>query len=316
MKHLKIFHVDFPDSYLANWFTHILEKRFSVEVTDKNPDFIFCSGRDYKYLEFDCPRIFWTGENIRPNFNSYDYALGFDWMIFEDRYYRLPLYRLEAQFDDLLAPKHFTQQFIREQKLRFCDYIYSNELGETARRDFFHRLSQYKRVDAGGRHLNNMGAPIPWDELGLNKLRFQQEAKFSIAFENTSTSGYTTEKLSQPLRARSIPIYWGNPNVARDFNEQAFINCHQYDSWDQVIAKIVEIDNNDELYLRILNAPVFPEGKLSQYLEENAIANYLEYVCSQPRHKAFRRHRKMHERDLEDDSRMAAMVRRQMKNNS
>ena len=38
----------------------------------------------------------------------------------------------------------------------------------------------------------------------------------TIAFENSSFPGYTTEKIFEPMLEGSIPIYWGNPRVDED----------------------------------------------------------------------------------------------------
>ncbi|MDU9760969.1 fucosyltransferase, partial [Helicobacter pylori] len=37
-------------------------------------------------------RVFYTGENEAPNFNLFDYAIGFDELDFNNRYLRMPLY--------------------------------------------------------------------------------------------------------------------------------------------------------------------------------------------------------------------------------
>ena len=78
----------------------------------------------------------------------------------------------------------------------------------SGRDELFEYLSQYKLVDSGGRHKNNIGGSID------DKFLFQQQYKFSIAYENSSTPGYTTEKIIQALAAgTSEPIYWGNPEI-------------------------------------------------------------------------------------------------------
>ena len=52
--------------------------------------------------------------------------------------------------------------------------------------------------------------------------------KFTVAFENNSALGYNTEKLTDPMLAGSIPIYFGNPQIGRHFNTRSFINAHEY----------------------------------------------------------------------------------------
>ena len=100
---------------------------------------------------------------------------------------------------------------------------------------------------------------------------FQKRHKFVIAFENTSTPGYTTEKIVHAFPAGAIPIYWGNPEIAKEFNEESFINCHKYGLTDkgelEAIAKIVEevkrLDNDDAEYLKMLGTPAFTRQKMT-----------------------------------------------------
>lgn len=80
----------------------------------------------------------------------------------------------------------------------------------------------YKKVDSGGKYKNNIGKPVE------NKRDFQMTHKFVIAFENTSTRGYTTEKIIGAYAAGAVPIYWGDPDVAMTFNTKSFINCNEY----------------------------------------------------------------------------------------
>ncbi len=58
------------------------------------------------------------------------------------------------------------------------------------RNNFFLKISKYKKVDSGGLALNNIGYIVK------NKLEFIKDYKFTIAFENSSYSGYTTEKIT------------------------------------------------------------------------------------------------------------------------
>ena len=68
-------------------FANFLKKYYDIEFSDK-PDFLFYSvvGNEHKSYQ-DCVKIFYTGENILPNFNECDYALGFDYLEFGDRYF-------------------------------------------------------------------------------------------------------------------------------------------------------------------------------------------------------------------------------------
>lgn len=119
-------------------------------------------------------------------------------------------------------------------------------------------------------------------------MSFKKKYRFTIAFENDSVPNYSTEKLTDAFAAKTIPIYWGDPNIALHFNTDSFINCHDYDTFDDVVARVIEIDSNPELYESILSQPIFknevvPKEYTYEYLEE-----YLYYIFDQPIEKAKR----------------------------
>jgi hypothetical protein len=68
-----------------------------------------------------------------------------------------------------------------------------------------------------------------------------------------------TEKIMHAFGAGCIPIYWGTQDVLMDFNPKAFINANDYKTFEGVIERIKEIDNNDELYLDMVNQPIFSD---------------------------------------------------------
>lgn len=274
--------------FVDGFFAEDITMRILNEICDggieisENPDYIFCSvGYQAEALKYDCPRIFLTGENIVPDFNCYDYAMGFHYMKFEDRYKRIPLYCFYEN-DYLEAIQKHSKNIDFEAK-KFCNFVYSNGRDAIKDRDsFFYKLSAYKQVDSGGGHLNNVGGPVE------DKISFQKNYKFSIAFENASVNGYTTEKILHAFAAGTIPIYYGNPKIAEEFNPKSFINCHNYDSFDAVIEHVKQVDQDHELYERYIREPIFVDienrrNPLKEYKE------YLSYILSQSPMLAMRR---------------------------
>ncbi len=282
-KQIKIKFVDFNVGLgftkEKNDFIEALSKKYEV-VQCENPDYIFYSVFGVEHLKYDCVRIFYTGECYTPDFNECDYAIGYDRLQFGDRYIRVPLYRLlryKNSYDELLCPRKFTIEDVNA-KTAFCNFIYSNCFAQEARALFFDRLSQYKRIESGGCYKNNVGRPVP------NKRKFQEKTKFTIAFENTTYDGYATEKLVEAFAAGTVPIYYGDPNIAKDFNPEAFINVIDYKNFDEVIERVRKIDNNDELYLKMLNtAPVLNPS------DNSDLAEFLYHIFDQPLQTAQRR---------------------------
>ena len=56
------------------------------------------------------------------------------------------------------------------------------------------------------------------------------------------------------MMAYSIPIYWGNIRIGEDFNNNSFINWHDYGNDEDCIKRIIEVDNNDSLYMDYINS--------------------------------------------------------------
>ena len=275
METVKIKFTDFNSpSFDANrhWVTKTLKKRYRVEISD-GPDFLFYSTWGLDFQNYSCVKIFCGGEPISPNFNECDYAFGYEPIRYADRYMQYPvgdsdspgLYDVDRSIQNRTAitPELFDR--------KFCNFIYSQDwVGEGAvlRRQFCQAvMDRYKHVDCPGFVLNNMpkgaiaerwtggscGNGVVSTGWSDGKLEFLRNYKFTIAFENTSMSGLTTEKLVQPFQANSIPIYWGNPDVAELFNPKAFINCHEYNGdFDSIIARVKELDEDKAKYLSML----------------------------------------------------------------
>lgn len=260
-KTIKIKFVDFNKGATAiKIFLRILEERYEVEVSEA-PEWLFYSVFGNEHLTYNnCVKIFFTGENQSPDFNLCDYAIGFDYIHFGDRYIRFPLWALYAQDTELMQTKH--QNVKLSDKTDFCSFVVSNPHGNEARGHFFELLSAYKNVHSGGRWRNNVGGGVE------DKLAFQKKHKFSMAFENTCHPGYTTEKIAQSFAAQTVPIYWGDPRVAETFNREAFINCNDYPDWESVIERIKEIDQDDALWLKMAETPALKDPNTPQQLRD------------------------------------------------
>lgn len=285
-KNIRIRFVDFWDDFVPedNLFYQLLSEHYDVELSDE-PEYIFCSVFGEEHLRYDCVKIFYTGENQCPDFNLYDYAIGFEHLTLGDRYLRLPIYYLQRyqRYFRLMQEKHTSPAC---QKKNFCSFVYSNDRASAVREQFFNQLSTYKTVSSGGRYKNNIGKPVD------DKLAFEQEHKFSFSFENSSYPGYCTEKLVQSFAAQTVPIYWGDPTVVDTFNEEAFINCLNYKSWDEVLEEVKRIDSNPELYAKMLATPAlkYPErdsieAKMAQ------LTAFLCHIIDQPYTEATRYNR-------------------------
>ena len=238
---------------------------------DEKPDFLFYGdkgGGEHLLYPSRTIRIFLTGENIAPNWNEADYALTHE-RIWNERHWRVPLWRHWYDEGHTQVMRDF--DVIRNRVDRFCNFIYSNDRAQE-RIDFFHLLSQYKQVDAGGKVLNNIGGRVD------DKRAYLARSKFTIAFENESHPGYATEKIIEPLLMGSIPIYWGDPHIDEDFNPDCFINVHRFKCFDDVVDEVRRIDQNENLWQQYVTAPIFRGGRMPERLADSAVTDFMVTV--------------------------------------
>lgn len=235
-------------------------------------------------IEGTFTKIFYTWENVSPDMSKCDWAFGFEYEedIKSKNYFRLPYYYVSTYGKKLIK----TNKDIKElNKPNFCNFIYSNHV--TFRNKFFKKLSKYKKIDSPGKCMNNM-PPIgehsnPNESRASNnwqkeKQNFMEQYKFTIAFENKLSTGYTTEKLTQAMLANSIPIYYGNPSISRDFNKKSFINVLDFKSIDKAIDRIKEIDNNSKLYQSILREPWLNKNKPNKWMNEKRLVKQFKKI--------------------------------------
>lgn len=275
-----------------NCYIRALRMHYEVEISN-DPDFVFYGVFGTEFLLYpQAVKIYLMFEPVYPNFNDCDYAVGALDLTLEGRYFKCPpmmnfgereLYALMAEVRD---------QMPVPSDRKFCNFVYANATGGKGahlRVDFCNALSTYKRVDCPGRVLNNMPrsaiSPRYKGRTGIasnwltGKLEFISHYKFTIAFENASMLGWSTEKLIHPLLMRSIPIYWGNNEVGEYFNPEAFVYCSDADAengFSETIARVKAINENEEAYQEMLRQPPLRDSYPIHW--ENNLAEFLARI--------------------------------------
>ena len=277
-KSIKVWFTDFWAGFNAenHIFTKILREKYDILLDEKNPDFLFCSCFYEKHFSYDCTKIYYTGENITPDFNIYDYAIGFDRITFGDRYFRLPLYRLYQKQEDGCPHEDSFWKYELARKTKFCNFLYSNDLCASEQRiQLLEAIEIYKHVECGGKIRNNIGGRVG------DKDKWLRDFKFTIACENSSKPGYVTEKIFEALRAHTIPVYWGDTLIAQDFNPRRFINCHDFANFEAVVTEIRRLDEDPEACLAMLKEPWFTDGVPPLPLDDTALKDFLYHIIEQ-----------------------------------
>lgn len=285
---VKILFVDFWEGFVpeSSHLYKFFQKICPVEISN-NPEILIYSVFGQSHQKYNCTKIFFTGENERPDFVQCDFSLGFDHSK-DVRSYRLPLYFFYDDVNKLIKRKINADEVLKS-KTKFCCFVISNT-NAPLRNQFFLDLNKIKHVDSAGRAFNNIGRYIE------NKRDFIKDYKFVISFENFSYPGYVTEKIFEPLLENCVPIYWGNEHVSKDFNTKSFINSHEFESFDEVIKHVIEVDNNDEIYKKYLEEPSFTNDELNEFVKEENIINFLSKIVSYQKrfriHKIFKQNKR------------------------
>ena len=261
---IRIAFVDFWDGFNP---AHLVKRLFSDDYEvihdPKNPDLLIYSCFGENHLEYmGCKSLFFCGENIVPDFNTCDYAISTVKVQYENRCLWIPCsyFSLESLNK---VPIEITPDLVSR---RFCSFIYSQDkqgVGARLRKEFCQQLMQaYKRVDCPGKILNNMESSeltsrTSVEDWHSSKVKFLSNYKFNIAFENSQAPGYITEKLTDCYLANTVPIYWGSSGDVFPYPKDSLICANDYSTIDDLIARVREVDENDELYLSILKANPF-----------------------------------------------------------
>lgn len=271
--------------------------RYSLAYDPVTPDFLFVT--EHIYVRQSCRRdfcaknngsrlsLFFSGEAIFPDMNIFDYAVAFDRnLVLDDRICRLPIldfFHNHVFCGNLCAPRFHAEAELR-QKTGFCNFIYSNPKAHPNRDKLFYKLSEYKRVDSLGPHLNNVGSSGSRESGNWRRLAMEMKRpyKFSIASENASYNGYATEKILSSFQAYTVPIYWGDPSIANEFNPKAFINANANPDFDEVLRIVKEIDGDDDKWCQMVSQPMLNEDQFARYTADHqTFVSFIHRVFNQ-----------------------------------
>lgn len=268
----------FADTFdgAKEYFTHLLSKRFEIVRDDQRPDYLIFGDRNFgdtngRYE--NCIRIFYTGENQRPSDYRCDFAISFDHPTSE-RMFRLPLYLIYEYDHHILRNREARNEDDFNTK-KFCSFVVKNP-GCKYRNDYFNILSKVDQVDSAGPLFNNMYDG--WrPESVVDKVKFMSKYRFNLCFENSSYPGYCTEKLFEALCAKTVPIYWGSPTAALDFNPKAFLNRYDYASDQEFFDNIVRLHTNKKQYNEMYLQPMFRDDEFKKNLNTDLFLDWFQH---------------------------------------
>jgi hypothetical protein len=262
-----------------NVFVWVLGQKHNVIIDNINPNLVFTLDRKKFPNAFT---VYYNGGEPyypEPSNDIADYFIGSFYLDYPN-YTRFPHYYLYLHFfikNGIIPSLDFFKMTDRtyNQKTKFCSMVSRSMHGKRGR--FFEKLNKYKKVETNASPYHDFS--IPFDGTSLNstlpKINHLKDYKFNIAFENNYRAHYSSypnaiiengelnnmnglinEKLVEPFVAGVIPIYWGSDRVHEEFNSNTFLNYFDFNSEDELIEKIIELDNNDNLYNSYFKEPI------------------------------------------------------------
>lgn len=315
---LKITRCNFPNNSMLYWFTYfisVLENEYEVIIDSENPDIVFYSNMYFSTNEIDLAtnrlakshdfygknvkKIFCSGEMVSSHMDIISsgenyFAIG-PHPCDHPRYLRMQLHNTTSAWglfhESKLVPHPYNWltsqrngQEILQNKKHFCGVVQNSSI--PYRVELFNELSKYKFVRASGGWITN----VPSDEVTIqypvidgegykSKVEFLSSCKFSIQVQSSNLPYFTHEKMIHAFAAKTIPIFFGNDKILEDgFNPESFINCHDYESMSDIVDKIKEIDNNDEMFKYMITQPYFQNNLLPEYFHPDYILSFIKKV--------------------------------------
>ncbi|MFT6451521.1 MAG: hypothetical protein ACJA06_001005 [Halocynthiibacter sp.] len=117
----------------------------------------------------------------------------------------------------------------------------------SGKRDFEGHRLRHRLVDfiqAEGLDVEIMGrgySPFEHKKDGL------QSYRFSVVIENIQEPHYFTEKLVDAALCRTVPLYWGCPNIDEHFDTSGMILCNSEEALRQQISRVTKADYESRL---------------------------------------------------------------------
>ncbi len=231
------------------------------------------------------PTVFTTSENNPPlpeemcRQNNIQLQLGFSRKAVGPNYMRLPLWLMSinwfgADNNRLVNPRIMPLEACvnphkKVEREKFCAFVVTNP-GNAKRNAALDILGLVGHVDSAGRYKNNVGGDI-FAGLGggggeEKKVRFLENYRWNITYENSMGEGYVTEKLFHAKVAGCVPIYWGDADaVKEDFDERGFIIANDMTD-EQLIQRVrwLESAEGTAERIRMAQTPLFKKEKVEE----------------------------------------------------
>lgn len=87
------------------------------------------------------------------------------------------------------------------------------------------------------------------DKIIMGKLNTHNDMMFSLIIENTSHDNYFTEKITDAIVCKTIPIYWGCTNIEKYYNVNGIIQIRSDDEAIKIINNLTPDQYYDKIHI-------------------------------------------------------------------
>ena len=237
-------------------FGEFLNTHFNIKYSN-DPDIVIFSLFGSSHKKFDRKnviKVFYSAENfIHHSYPALDMRKGWDKIKEYSDYslttfttdsstnFRMPLYLRKYGFKLKNEIDNSKEKYIKPK-----DIVFLQRNCVSFRDNMVKDLMKKFKVDCVGNCLRNKNIKVK------DKINFIKDYNFIIAIENSSVVGYTTEKIIDPFKVNSIPLYYGDSNINHDFNENSFLNFHTT-SKEEIYDRLSTLLNNKDKLLEMMS---------------------------------------------------------------
>lgn len=207
-------------------------------------------------------KIWFTGENVKPPIpDGFDAYLSYESNEYHPKNIYFPLWILNLNWfghtgvhgftssnptqEELLSPQSPEKSHLYE-RTGCCAFI---GVMENTRRNALFEVSKIMNTDVYGASVGNRVK---------DKIEVANNYRFILAFENSISQGYVTEKLLEAQLTNAFPLYWG-PRQVDYFNPERYLNFSNFNGLSNFLEEIRRLDRNPEELIHKLSQPVLSE---------------------------------------------------------
>jgi hypothetical protein len=246
---------------LHTLFEEPIELWYELQTADLLLESHFCESVFYKKSwRFS---IFFSGEGtmpLPPHAERYTFVMGAHTTT--TNFVSLPLYLLY----DFCRPVVYPNKITEIPKKNICAIVSSDVIATSPRARTIIIDELLKRgisIDMGGAYKNNIGYTIPGFYFDTPIIDFQKQYRIVLSFENIQMDEYITEKIVNPFRAGSVPVYYGSKRINEHFNMNRFIQI-DLNNIDTCVEEMNRLCTDDNYWLQTVNQPIFVKSMVDR----------------------------------------------------